>query len=1244
MPDENRPSADDATLAFGGAASQKPLAIPGHRVIRPLGEGGMGTVYLAEDLALGRRVAVKIISQNVARDPAVRARFLREARLLATIEHPNVVRVYSFGATEDGAYLVMEYVEGETLAERIRRGPIAFNDAKDILRKVIDAVDAAWEKRIVHRDIKPSNILFNGRGNLKVADFGLAKGVEGTDAKSDSSLTQTGYLLGSPHYVAPEQAQGHEADFRADIYSLGVTLFEMLTGRKPFEGGSALAIIARHLHEELPSVTSFRRDVGKDLADLVSWMTAKDPNKRPASYRELLDAVNALGVADETVITHRRRTPRMQSIARRVSLVTSLFCFLATIALYIEFSGGEKRKTLSANDDRLVVAVAPFWGPDPESQSEGRSMAALVQQQIVTRLGGGAKVIGIDETKDAVRDPDAARALGERLNASVVIWGQAFALRNEREIQPSLTLVPRKRNTFSNFAGAIASADQRGTFGAELPGTPDFLRVQAQATNQIELRKTSAEGIGDLVSFVAAMHALSLNDPQRALELLAQTRRTPDALYQKAVCLAQMKRDDDAARELNEALKLDPEHAPSLALLADIDARALHFADAAAHLRAAAATKKKFTTSEAALYNDVLYVKERYPEKKVMRETATMLAIDPVADRVLDRWELPGLVRVFSVDDSSMTIRYDIGPPRDGELATLRFVDGKFQGQPPPHATLLWRLNRMRVGWYYANNFTNKVSGPAALKIVRAEFHPSLIDASLPMTLPDLKAGLEKRIARDPTQPWNRYFLALTLWEMGDHAGANRTWAEMLAQPNRGTPYYEFSWMARQIELFWHFDWADSAYAEALKRRKMEVQPATIAPLIERMLDAPFLRGAAGASIVHPDPPRQYQWLLRTREMTGFAFEGDDVASDAWARYWRAHGNAKAAAAETQTYNRVRELFGWTFDALNVEDVARVTQMALVAALATLLAFVIIRRRGATALARNERVAMIAIATLLIVVGAARVIAAARTLVFASVPVPMSDNLGHPVIVASLDQVLAEHDSDEMRFITAVAHHLAGDSRRAAHLYRSLQSAEASDNLQNLDALPQHMPTVEMFVAAFGTMSTDDVSRTLRLAWHPPPESSTYLTVDAYDAAQTFFLSLLLAVALLLFALGAGRAPQQFPALRIAAFVVAVVFALISFAIQRDMSAKVKRPVSGKFGADVFLHYDAAYPMPPDRTAEEAANRAMRHAPGMRFFWLSVAAALLVAAGSGASLARDRLRRRREIGAPLFNQPVEVKA
>jgi len=1252
--------ADDATVAFEGKRPEIDLQIPGYKILRQLGHGGMGAVYLGEDEALGRKVAIKVVADAIARDAAIRARFLREARLLATVEHPNVVRVYSFAATEERAYLVMEYVEGETLADRIQRGPMPIAEAKEIIARVADALDAAWEKRIVHRDIKPSNILFDRRGNLKVADFGLAKGTEGKD-NTDSSLTQTGYLLGSPHYVAPEQAQGQESDFRADIYSLGVTFFEMLTGRKPFEGGSALAIISKHLHDDLPSLTSFRRDAGPQVASLVARMTKKNPADRPSSYTAVKEALDALDVAASTIITKREKRPRPK-LLRTITLSAALLCALATVVLFFAFHN--RQAPLAArNDDRLVVAVTPFWGPDKESLDEGRSMAALVQQQLVTRLGSAAKVIGIEETKTAVRDADSARALGEKLDATAVIWGQAFAMRNEREIQPSLTLIPRKQEALANYTNGVASLAERRNVGGDLPATPEAIRIQAGGANQLDMRRTSAEGIGDLVTFLAVIHALRQDEPQRALELLTQTRKTPDALYQKAICLANMKRDDDATKELNEALKLDPAHAPSLAMLADIDARASRFADAAAHLRAAAATGRRFTTSETALYNDTLYVMERYIQDGTLHDTPTMLAIDPVADRVLDRWELPGPPRVFNVEDSGLTVKVDMGPPRSGELMALHFVKDHFAGRPLPHVGMAGRIRLMKPGWLLPINFTREM-GAVGLRLPVSHFRYSPIDAdpTRPKTLPELKAALEKAIARDPTQPWHRLYLALTVWELGDHAAANRIFDEMLAQPNKNVPYYVFSWMPRTLEPLQHRDWADRAYAEALKRRTAESLPITTTATVERMLDAPFVRRATYNSIVSPDPARDHLWLARARELTGWAWNGDSTSSAAWARYFRLHGDPKTASEEEAVHELTQDAFGGMRAALTIEDLMRAAQVAILISLLVVIVLAL-RGGGIAALGRQERRALTILAILLVVCSAARFVGASRARLVESIPVPSADNLHHPVILSTLEQILAERDSNELRFITAYAYNLAGDAHRAVQLYQSVPWRIATENADRMDLeRPQNPPTTEMYIMAFHRLCPYALLHTLRAAWRPQPQADSPFSVAEYEASQTFYLSLLLAAAMLLLAAGAANVQRGVPALAIAIFVVAAGFTGFALTAHRTWSKSENRAVSGKYSAEWRETFTSAHPFPPeteadlsaskspmsvaqaDEIAERRASLAMARSEAMHLYWTFIAIGALAALASGALLVRGYARRRREVRAPLLDQAADVKA
>ena len=262
------------TTELRGPAPQ----IPGFRILRLVGEGGMGGVYLAEDSTLGRRVAIKLVSEKTSTDRAARERFLREARAMASVQHPNVVRIYSFGEEQGGPYIVMELIEGESLGDRLRRvGKFPVGEALSIALQVADALEAAWAKGVVHRDVKPSNILLDRVGRAHVADFGLAKPV----ATEDPALTGTGTIVGTPHYVSPEQARGDRVDFRSDMYSLGIVLYEILAGERPFKGNTPASIIAQHLHQPLPSLQQARVDIPSALVELVEKMAERDPARRP---------------------------------------------------------------------------------------------------------------------------------------------------------------------------------------------------------------------------------------------------------------------------------------------------------------------------------------------------------------------------------------------------------------------------------------------------------------------------------------------------------------------------------------------------------------------------------------------------------------------------------------------------------------------------------------------------------------------------------------------------------------------------------------------------------------------------------------------------------------------------------------------------------------------------------------------------------------------------------------------------
>ena len=281
-----------------------------------LGEGGFAAVFRAHDNALGRDVAVKVLDLHVAPSPSLAERFLREAQTVARLEHPNIVPIYKVGGQGKILYIIMRWVDGPSLGTLLRppRRPISAGDAARITRQVADALAYAHERGIVHRDIKPDNVLLDQTGHVLVTDFGIAKAAEEAKSAAAGPLTTEGMILGTPHYMSPEQAAGERLDGRSDIYSLGVVLYHILAGAPPFDGESAQAILAKHLTAPPPPMRSHRRDVPADLVVVLDRMLAKDPARRFATAAEVSRAlVAALPTAahDEVKAPVGRRVARM---------------------------------------------------------------------------------------------------------------------------------------------------------------------------------------------------------------------------------------------------------------------------------------------------------------------------------------------------------------------------------------------------------------------------------------------------------------------------------------------------------------------------------------------------------------------------------------------------------------------------------------------------------------------------------------------------------------------------------------------------------------------------------------------------------------------------------------------------------------------------------------------------------------------------------------------------------------------
>lgn len=347
----------------------------------PIGQGGMASVWRATDTVLGRHVAVKRLHRRFLDDPEQAARFEREASVVARLTHPAVVKLLDRGEDEDGVFLVFELVEGEDLKARIARdGKLAPREAASVCAQIARGLEHAHGQGVVHRDITARNILLTPDGHAKLADFGVAHEVEA------AGLTSTGAMVGTSEYLAPEQAQGDRVDGRADVYALGVVLYECLTGELPFTGAGPLAVAIRHLSEPVPDPRSIAPAVPESLAAAVLTATAKDPDRRFPTAGAFADLLEAVAVGRDVTMTmpvvHEEATgeiarPQGRRRGRRALVVGGVVAVAgaaAAAALVLTgVVGGKAAEPTSASLVTLPMSVTDY---DPEG--DGRENPDLV--------------------------------------------------------------------------------------------------------------------------------------------------------------------------------------------------------------------------------------------------------------------------------------------------------------------------------------------------------------------------------------------------------------------------------------------------------------------------------------------------------------------------------------------------------------------------------------------------------------------------------------------------------------------------------------------------------------------------------------------------------------------------------------------------------------------------------------------------------------------------------------------------
>jgi len=258
----------------------------GYRIINQIGQGGMATVYKAYQASMDRNVAIKVLPSQLAESKEFTTRFQQEARIIARLEHPHILPVFDYGETDGYTYFVMRYLEAGTLKDKMQAGPLSLSEIDRIFTQLADALGYAHSLGIIHRDLKPANALVDSHGNLFLTDFGIAKLLEGASPR----LTQTDAIMGTPAYISPEQARSLAVDQRSDIYSLGIILYEMVAGRVPFVADTPLAVILKHVSDNLPLPTSIKADIPPAIEQVILKALAKNPEDRFATAGEFVSA------------------------------------------------------------------------------------------------------------------------------------------------------------------------------------------------------------------------------------------------------------------------------------------------------------------------------------------------------------------------------------------------------------------------------------------------------------------------------------------------------------------------------------------------------------------------------------------------------------------------------------------------------------------------------------------------------------------------------------------------------------------------------------------------------------------------------------------------------------------------------------------------------------------------------------------------------------------------------------------
>ncbi|KAA3632146.1 MAG: hypothetical protein DWP97_11635 [Calditrichaeota bacterium] len=385
-----------------------------YKIIEQAGAGGMGEVYKAEDTRLDRTVAIKVLPATFALNDDIKARFQREAKVISSLNHPNICTLYDVGEEKGLQYLVMEFIEGETLAEKIKRGPIPMAELLDIAIQIADALDKAHKQNLIHRDLKPGNIMLTKNG-AKLLDFGLAKVSLDSSAPGVHSITQTtpltgiGTLLGTMQYMAPEQLEGKEADARSDIFAFGAVMYEMATGARAFSGSSQATLIASIIKEEPRSVSEIQPSLPAILEQTIAQCMSKDPDQRWQSAGDLKRSLQ--WISEGKITTKSGLIPQNRSTRETITMIGMIVFFLALVSVsyfYWERLSEIKHKSMSYILPPVGTDFDEFAGGHFAISPNGEKLAfvsidtANLESQLYIRPINSLQALPIPNSKNAM--------------------------------------------------------------------------------------------------------------------------------------------------------------------------------------------------------------------------------------------------------------------------------------------------------------------------------------------------------------------------------------------------------------------------------------------------------------------------------------------------------------------------------------------------------------------------------------------------------------------------------------------------------------------------------------------------------------------------------------------------------------------------------------------------------------------------------------------------------------------------